>query len=72
MCICSQRSVALVLRPMAGVAYTTGNSKHKEIHLSTDYIDTVDKKRLKDEIEGVVRHEMVRPPPFTARLWLTR
>ena len=52
---------------MSGVAYTTGSGRHKEIHLSTDYIDGVDKERLKDEIEGVVRHEMVCAPPFTAR-----
>lgn len=57
---------------MSGVAYTTGSGRHKEIHLSTDYIDDVDKERLKDEIEGVVRHEMVCAPPFTARWWLRR
>lgn len=56
---------------MSGVAYTAGSSRHKEIHLSTDYIDGVDKERLKDEIEGVVRHEMVCALPFTARWWLT-
>jgi len=43
---------------MGGVAYTVGE-KNKQIHFSTNYIDSIDEKRLKDEILGVIRHEMV-------------
>ncbi|KAI9816216.1 MAG: hypothetical protein M1827_001817 [Pycnora praestabilis] len=56
------RSVTLILRPMEGVAYTTGkdyDSDHKEIHFSTDYIARIAKERKEDEILGVLRHEMV-------------
>ncbi|KAF1996634.1 BSP-domain-containing protein [Amniculicola lignicola CBS 123094] len=61
-CIPGTRSVTLVLRSMSGVAYTTGldiDSDHKEIHLSTDYISRVDQNRVKEEINGVLVHEMV-------------
>ena len=59
------RSVTLILRPMDGVAYTQGSDlddDHKEIHFSLDYIarhasDT--SKRQRDEIAGVLVHEMV-------------
>ena len=58
------RSVTLVLRSMDGVAYTTGlplDSLHKEIHLSLTYasrfIDTP--HRFREELIGVVTHEMV-------------
>lgn len=50
---------------MAGVAYTIGSSlddDHKEIHLSMDYIGRVPSKppnRQRDEIQGVLVHEMV-------------
>ncbi|PSN71242.1 BSP-domain-containing protein [Corynespora cassiicola Philippines] len=56
------RSITLVLRAMPGVAYTTGldlDSDHKEIHLSTDYISHVPEARQKEEILGVLVHEMV-------------
>ena len=59
------RSITLVLRPMEGVAYTTGtelDEDHKEIHFSLDYIASIASdppKRQKDEIEGVLVHEMV-------------
>ena len=58
------RSVTLVLRPMDGVAYTTGidlDSAHKEIHFNLNYIrDCTDKSdRRRHEIIGVVTHEMV-------------
>lgn len=56
------RSVTLILREMDGVAYTTGlalDDDHKEIHLNTRYIAQVAESRQKDEIMGVLVHEMV-------------
>jgi predicted SprT family Zn-dependent metalloprotease len=56
------RSVTLILRSMPGVAYTTGrdiDDDHKEIHFSTDYIAGIPKERRKEELLGVIRHEMV-------------
>ncbi len=56
------RSVTLILRPMEGVAYTTGwdvDNDHKEIHFSTDYIKFIDTERKEHEITGVLVHEMV-------------
>ncbi|KKY21467.1 putative pbsp domain protein [Phaeomoniella chlamydospora] len=58
------RSVTVILRSMGGVAYTTGldiDSSHKEIHVSLDYIQncTNDPHRRRDEIIGVITHEMV-------------
>lgn len=59
------RSVTLIYRSMPGVAYTTGSSlddDHKEIHLSMDYIGAVPSEppnRQRDEIQGVLVHEMV-------------
>ncbi|MCJ1474513.1 hypothetical protein MMC13_003171 [Lambiella insularis] len=61
------RSITLVLRPMPGVAYTTGidiDNDHKEIHFSLDYIAAVKNtpdhpQRQREEIEGVIVHEMV-------------
>ncbi|KAF2034277.1 BSP-domain-containing protein, partial [Setomelanomma holmii] len=61
-CIPPTRSVTLVLRDMDGVAYTTGldlDDDHKEIHLSTKYIESVPESRQKEEILGVLVHEMV-------------
>lgn len=61
-CIPPTRSITLVLRDMDGVAYTTGldiDDDHKEIHLSTKYIEYVSESRRKDEINGVLVHEMV-------------
>lgn len=59
----STRSVTLILRPMDGVAYTTGSdldSDHKEIHFSLDYIHkAISPSRKTDEIMGVLTHEMV-------------
>lgn len=58
----SVRSVTLVLRSMGGIAYTTGSElddDHKEIHFSTDYIGALPAEKVKHEILGVVRHEMV-------------
>ncbi|KAF2193231.1 BSP-domain-containing protein, partial [Zopfia rhizophila CBS 207.26] len=61
-CIPPTRSITLVLRSMSGVAYTTGldiDDDHKEIHLSTDYINRVPESRQKEEMTGVIVHEMV-------------
>ena len=47
---------------MDGVAYTTCkeiDDDHKEIHLSTSYIENIPAKRKEDEIMGVITHEMV-------------
>ena len=50
---------------MKGVAYTTGSElddDHKEIHFSLDYIASIPSdppRRQKDEIQGVLVHEMV-------------
>ncbi|OAL47468.1 BSP-domain-containing protein [Pyrenochaeta sp. DS3sAY3a] len=61
-CIPGTRSVTLILREMDGVAYTTGrylDDDHKEIHISTQYIARVPESRQKEEILGVIVHEMV-------------
>ncbi|KAF2245539.1 plant basic secretory protein, partial [Trematosphaeria pertusa] len=61
-CIPPTRSITLVLRSMPGVAYTTGldiDDDHKEIHFSTDYINHVPDTRKKEEMQGVIVHEMV-------------
>ena len=47
---------------MGGVAYTTGSDlddEHKEIHFSLDYINGIPSARQKEEIQGVLVHEMV-------------
>jgi hypothetical protein len=47
---------------MDGVAYTTGldiDSDHKEIHFNTSYILQVPESRVKEEMLGVIVHEMV-------------
>ena len=56
------RSITLYVRPMGGVAYTTGNwldGENKEIHLSAEYVLRQSKERARDEIKGVLVHEMV-------------
>ena len=55
------RSVTIVLRPMDGVAYTTGSdldSDHKEMHINLNYIKNI-KTSPRDEILGVICHELV-------------
>ncbi|KZS91567.1 plant basic secretory protein [Sistotremastrum niveocremeum HHB9708] len=55
------RSITLILRPMPGVAHTTSNQlddAHKEIHLSSQYV-AKNAGRARDEIYGVLVHEMV-------------
>jgi len=56
------RSITLFVRPMPGVAYTTGNwqdGDNKEIHLSAEYVRDQSADRVRDEIQGVLVHEMV-------------
>jgi len=56
------RSITLYVRPMGGVAYTTGNwldSENVEIHLSAEYVQRQSKERTREEIRGVLVHEMV-------------
>ncbi|TDL28165.1 plant basic secretory protein [Rickenella mellea] len=55
------RSITLYLDDMDGVAYTKGSdldNDHKEIHFSTRHIQN-SQARAKDEILGVIYHEMV-------------
>lgn len=56
------RSVTFVLRPMDGVAYTTGidlDDDHKEIHINLNYISRIKRSPPRDEILGVICHELV-------------
>ena len=58
------RSITLTLRDMGGVAYTTGieiDDQHKEIHVSLAYLGSLckDPLRFRDEVLGVIQHEMV-------------
>ncbi|BGP39356.1 hypothetical protein JCM10449v2_003294 [Rhodotorula kratochvilovae] len=62
------RSITLHLRSFDGVAYTCGShldNEHKEVHLSLSYLAGVaaragsDGKRVRQEIEGVLTHELV-------------
>ena len=60
MCV-SVRSVTIVLKNMDGVAFTKGNElddDHKEIHISTTYIEKC-QNRAREEMLGVLVHEMV-------------
>ncbi|OBZ79902.1 hypothetical protein A0H81_01455 [Grifola frondosa] len=50
--------IYLVLRPMPGVAHTFGSPTSKEIHFSLDHIVNC-ASRARDEILGVLTHEMV-------------
>ncbi|KAG6854145.1 hypothetical protein C0991_010056 [Blastosporella zonata] len=52
------QTVTLILRSMPGVAHTTGNKHHKEIHYSLEYIEQT-RTRARDEIKGVLTHEAV-------------
>ncbi|KAF8260722.1 plant basic secretory protein [Lactarius quietus] len=54
----TMQTILLVLQPMEGVAYTTGDAKAKEIYFSCQYIvNSAD--RCADEIRGVLVHEVV-------------
>ena len=65
------RSVTLVLRSCPGGAHTRGSElddEHKEIHLSTDYVRGIAPAgRVRDEVVGVVCHEMVHCWQWDAR-----
>lgn len=54
----SVKEILLVLKPMPGVAHTFGSPSEKEIHFSLDYIKRC-KNRARDEIMGVLVHEVV-------------
>jgi len=58
--------ITLILRPMDGVAYTHGSHTSKEIHFSLDHIKNV-KDRAKDEIDGVLTHEVVHCFQYNAK-----
>ncbi|KAH9937386.1 peptidase of plants and bacteria-domain-containing protein [Fomitopsis serialis] len=60
------QNVLLVLRPMPGVAYTTGSRTHKEIHFSVNHIQK-SAARAREEILGVLTHEMVHCFQYNAR-----
>lgn len=63
------RSVTLYLEDMDGVAHTMGSdldNDHKEIHFSTRHIEN-NKQRAKDEIMGVIVHEMVHCFQYNAK-----
>ncbi|KAF2723350.1 BSP-domain-containing protein [Polychaeton citri CBS 116435] len=56
------RSVTFILREFSGVAYTTGSdidSDHKEIHINLGYIKAQAAKTPREEVLGVVCHELV-------------
>lgn len=52
------QTLLLVLRPMEGVAYTTGSETAKEIHFACQHIVNC-ADRCADEIRGVLVHEVV-------------
>ncbi|KAF7347381.1 Plant basic secretory protein [Mycena venus] len=58
--------ISLVLRPMDGVAYTFGSQAEKEIHFSLDHIVN-SASRAKDEIMGVLVHEVVHCYQYNAK-----
>jgi len=56
------RSVTLIVRDMPGVAYTCGldlDNDHKELHISASYVAATPAARRRDELLGVLVHEMV-------------
>ncbi|KAJ3333250.1 hypothetical protein HDU76_010070 [Blyttiomyces sp. JEL0837] len=52
-------TVTLIVREMDGVAHCTGSDQEKEIHLSSQYLAGQSSSRLRQEIEGVLVHELV-------------
>ncbi|KAJ3064285.1 hypothetical protein HDU98_012283 [Podochytrium sp. JEL0797] len=56
------QSIRLVVREMDGVAHCTGSREDKEIHVSAEYLRTVEKREgvegLRKEVEGVLVHEL--------------
>ncbi|KIY73405.1 plant basic secretory protein [Cylindrobasidium torrendii FP15055 ss-10] len=75
------KDVKLIVRPMSGVAYTTGvgpkEAGRKEIHLSADYVFNISKDKpppshepenlIRYEILGVVVHELVHCFQYNAK-----
>ncbi|KAI5479783.1 hypothetical protein MNV49_002595 [Pseudohyphozyma bogoriensis] len=66
------RSVTLFVREFDGVAHTHGSrldELHKEVHVSSSYLAKVggESKRIKQEIEGVVVHELVHAFQFNGK-----
>lgn len=60
-------SILLVLRAgMTVPAYTTGSATHKEIHLSLEHVRN-SASRARDEIVGIVTHEMVHCYQYNAK-----
>lgn len=51
---------------MPGVAYTTGSYTHKEIHFALSHIEN-SATRARDEIRGVLTHEMVHCFQYNAK-----
>ncbi|KAJ3022705.1 hypothetical protein HKX48_005475 [Thoreauomyces humboldtii] len=49
----------LHIRPMEGVAHTTGTETSNEIHFSSTYIASLEPSVASNEIRGVLVHEMV-------------
>lgn len=64
--VSSVEKILLVLRPMDGVAHTFGSEIYKEIHFSLDHIKNSE-ARAKDEIMGVLTHEVVHCFQFTGK-----
>jgi len=62
----AMQTILLVLRPMEGVAYTTGSDTAKEIHFSCQYIAGC-ADRCADEIRGVLVHEVVHCFQYNAK-----
>lgn len=71
------RSITLHLHAFDGVAYTCGSeldNEHKELHLSLSYVEGVAQRstdtghrRVGDEIEGVLTHELVHAFQYNGR-----
>lgn len=60
------QEIHLVLRPMEGVAYTTGTHTNKQIHLSCQHIVN-NTSRTRHEIYGVLTHEVVHCFQYNAK-----
>jgi len=60
------QTIQLVLRPMDGVAYTTGSETAKEVHFACQHIVNC-ADRCADEIRGVLVHEIVHCYQYNAR-----
>lgn len=61
------KSITFVLRPFDGVAYTTScDSGAYEVHYSLDWIEA-SKARARDEIFGVLVHEVVHCYQYNAK-----